>query len=139
MLYSTRTWPCALGFNASRTASHTPWSVVLLDYRRGFIAHSILSMKHHGCRGRCRLHTVMHELNSTAYVVMWVLRLTSYALLPDATSIDVRSNRWYDYTMPIALKATSVHMASMNIFLAWFRALLFLSRVPRYVGQGCGC
>ena len=97
-----------------------------------YICQSMQQLRSRGCRSVFGVHSAFHNLNLLFYCAMWTFRLASLAQLPDPNSVLVRSDRVYDFTMPIALKATSVHLASLNVFLAWFRLCSFLAYVPRF-------
>lgn len=106
--------------------------VALACFYAFYICQSAMHVRSRGCRSVCAVHSAMHNLNLLFYCAMWAFRLASLAELPDAASVHVRSNHVYDFTMAVALKVTSVHLASLNVFLAWFRLCSYLAYVPRF-------
>lgn len=66
------------------------------------------------------------------YVLVWVFRLFSLAVLYAAEDVVVDSDVFYDFHDASTLRAMAVYCQAVNSFLNWFALVRFLSYIPRY-------
>ena len=61
---------------------------------------------------------------------MWTFRFTSRAATPDAASVVVDSDVYYDFSVAALWKSTAVMLNGINAFMCWFRLVRYLAHLP---------
>ena len=76
--------------------------------------------------------TLLHQLNVVMYVLVWIFRLASIAILPTPSTVVADSDTYYDFHDGATLRAMSVYCQAVNAFLNWCVHAVAVAR------GGCG-
>lgn len=117
-------------FETQRTSTMVLESVVVLFFAY-YILQEALTFRERGL-AHFTVATVAHDLNLAMYVVVWVCRAASLAMVPTVGDVHLESDVFYSYRSAVQWKLASVYANSLNAFLCWFKLVRYLGYIPRF-------
>lgn len=113
----------------SRTTRSVVLEVLVCIY---FIVYAILAVvraKQYGVRYYFGIIKSLHVLNIVLFFLGWVFRFMSLTAAPDADSVIVDSDIFYNFRPAATYNLISVYFTAFNAFLVWLRLLEYVSKI----------
>ncbi|CAE7894284.1 pkd2, partial [Symbiodinium sp. KB8] len=106
------------------------WEFLVVIFYVFYATMEVVKGVRFGWRRFLKASIILDNLNIVIYMIVWAFRFAARAATPDAASVVVDSDVYYDFYVAALWKSTSVMLNGINAFLCWFRLVRYLAHLP---------